>query len=157
MKRILVFSALIVAVLATACKPGSSPFSPTGRGIIKVNDLKMTVTTRPQGLEALTFLIELTNEGSSPVTLQFGSTQIYDIEVSTSAGATVWNWSHDKAFAQVLCSLDLNPGQSQSYQGQWDFKTNDGSHVPRGTYTARVWITNMSHNPDISVEFELTI
>lgn len=159
MKKALAFWAVLVILLtAEFCQPGSSPLSPTGGASeITANGLKMTVSTTGQGTGILTFLIELKNEGTSSVRLGFPSSQTFDIGVSNIFSRPVWRWSYDKAFAMVVWTLELKPGEGFSQQADWDLKTNDGLPVRPGTYRARVWITDNYRNPDISVEFSLVI
>lgn len=158
MKKALAFWAVLVLTLtAEFCKPGSSPFSPTGGSEITANGLKMTVSTTGQGTGGLTFLIELKNEGTSTARLGFSSSQTFDIEVSNIFSRPIWRWSYDKAFAMVVWTLELKPGEVFSQQADWDLKANDGSPVRPGTYRAKAWITNDYRNPDLSITFQLVI
>jgi hypothetical protein len=158
MKKALAFWAVLVILLtAEFCQPGSSPLSPTGGSEIMANGLKMTVSTTGQGTGGLTFLIELKNEGTSTVKLDFSSSQTFDIKMFNIFKQPVWLWSYDKYFATVMLALELKPGEVYSQQADWDLKANDGSPVRPGTYRAKVWITDNYRNPDISVEFSLVI
>jgi flagellar hook assembly protein FlgD len=135
----------------------SSPLSPNSGEIIKANGLKMTASANGQGTGGLTFLIDLKNKGSATVSLQFSTSQAFDIAVSNSRGDVVWTWSHNKAFLQVFWQLDLKAGDVYSRQANWDLKASNGSQVPPGNYRVEVWITNASPNLNLSVEFSITI
>jgi hypothetical protein len=158
MKKALAFWAvLFISLTAEFCKPGSSPLSPTGGSEITANGLIMTVSTTGQGTGVLTFLIELKNEGTSTVKLDFSSSQTFDIEVSNIFSRPIWRWSYDKAFAMVVWTLELKPGEVFSQQADWDLKATDGSPLRPGTYRVKVWITNNYRDPDLSVEFSVVI
>jgi hypothetical protein len=158
MKKAALFATVpLIFLMAAACRSNSSPFSPTGGAELKGEGIKMTVSTSGQGTGVLTFLIELKNEGASSATLDFGSAQIFDIEVSGVFNRPVWKWSYDKYFAQVFCALELKPGEAYSYRADWHLTANDGAKVQPGMYKAKVWITNYPRDQDLSVAFLLTI
>ncbi len=74
------------------------------------------------------------NPGPGAVTFQFADSQRFDFLVAREDGRVVWSWSHDKAFAQVLGSLTLGPGEERRYRGRWEQKDNEGRPVPAGRY-----------------------
>ena len=143
--------------MAAACNSGSSPFSPIRRTVLKANGLRVTVSTTSQDTGGLTFLIELKNEGTGTVTLNFSDSQTFDIAVSTRGESPVWQWSRDKYFLQLFLTQELKPGDAVSNRADWNLKANDGSQPPPGTYKAKVWITNYPRDPDLSVELSLVI
>jgi hypothetical protein len=74
------------------------------------------------------------NPGPAAVTFQFSDSQRYDFLVLDDGGGLVWYWSRDKAFAQVLGSLTLSPGEERRFRERWDQRDNDGRAVPAGRY-----------------------
>jgi hypothetical protein len=149
------FLALTLTVLS--CGTGSSPYGPNSSKIVRDNGVMLTVSSSGQGTGILTFLIELKNGGTNPVSLQFSSGQAFDIAVSNGLGALVWKWSYDKYFTQAFWNLDLKPGDVDTRRGDWDLTANNGSQVPPGLYRVRVWITSYSPDPGLVVEFWMKI
>jgi hypothetical protein len=86
--------------------------------------------------------LAVANPGSAPVTLQFATSQKFDFEVRRG-GVTVWRWSADRMFTQVLTSLTLAPGARQSFAETWKQQDNKGQPVPAGEYEAIATLTTM--------------
>ena len=147
----------LIFLMATACNPGSSPFSPVVRNKLNAAGLRLTVTTASQETGGLSFLIEVKNEGAGTVNLNFSDSQAFDVAVSTSGGNPVWQWSRDKAFSTVLLTQEIKPGDVVSNRAEWSLTASDGSQVRHGLYKATVWITNQPRDPGLSIEFALTI
>ena len=82
--------------------------------------------------------IHVTNVTSSPIVLEFTSTQRYDFTVATGAGEGVWTWSAARSFAQVMESETLQPGESRRYMETWWGGGREGDYA----VTARVVSTN---------------
>jgi hypothetical protein len=88
----------------------------------------------------VTLALTVVNRSSAPVALAFATTQKYDFEVRQGE-RVVWQWSRDRAFAQVLTQARLQPGERVVYQEKWNVRNNDGQPVPAGAYTARGILT----------------
>ncbi len=56
--------------------------------------------------------INLSNE---TIQLSYNTSQRYDFKLSSSSGRTLWRWSDDKSFTQVLGKTSLSPGQVVRY------------------------------------------
>ncbi|MDR7543961.1 MAG: BsuPI-related putative proteinase inhibitor [Armatimonadota bacterium] len=82
--------------------------------------------------EPVAVILRVTNTAGVAVTVTFGG-QLYDVIVQ-QRGALVWQWSHDKGFAQVVRNLELAPGQTRSYHVTWDQRDLQGRPVEPGTY-----------------------
>ncbi len=80
--------------------------------------------------------IELTavNLDSKPLVLKFNTSQRYDFYIRTADHRTIWKWSNNKVFADVLGEETLLPGARLSYTVQWKYNRNDGFHVKGGAY-----------------------
>ena len=70
-----------------------------------------------------------------PLSLNFFSGQEFDLVVKNSAGDTVYRWSDGQAFAQILHTLSVGPGE-KNYAIQFEL---DGP--PAGVYTVEAWLT----------------
>jgi hypothetical protein len=102
-----------------------------------VNDgLAFDLTTDKQVLkkgESVAMTLTLTNTSSKTLTLVFNDAQIYDFVIKKRAAADqdslVWNWAHDRLFAQALASLTLNPKEKHAYTQAWSGQDNHGNPV----------------------------
>jgi len=63
--------------------------------------------------------LELSNAGDTAVVLEFASTQRYDFGVEAETGESVWRWSADRMFGQVVGEERLAPGASLVYGEVW--------------------------------------
>jgi hypothetical protein len=86
--------------------------------------------------DKLTLTLIATNRSANPLTLQFRNGQTFDFFATAQTAVTnafsskqVWNWAYDKAFAQVLRSETLQPGESRTYSAEWHGRSNDGDLV----------------------------
>ena len=55
--------------------------------------------------------LTVSHGGGPAVTLEFGTSQRCDFEIQDAAGTTVWRWSTDRAFAQMMSEEILGPGR----------------------------------------------
>lgn len=109
--------------------------APAGRAERTVGDLRLDMTVARQNVglaEPVAVTMDVTNTSSQPVTLTFGGQQ-YDVLVR-QRGALVWQWSHDKAFVQVIRNVELGPGQARTYTAVWDQRDLQGRQVEAGAY-----------------------
>ena len=125
-------TALLAAVVAiVASFPG--PSAQVLRG-----DLVLTLSVDREVYalgETVQMALEVRNRGNFPLTFQFPTSQRYDFLVTRQDGTLVWQWSHDKVFAQVFGSLTLDPGDVRVYRERWDQRDNEGRLVSPGWYT----------------------
>lgn len=78
------------------------------------------------------------NTSDAAVTLEFTSGQRYDFQVQDVTGATVWTWSADRSFIQVLGEETLAPGEELVWT------ETVGATLEPGDYTAVGMVTNRS-------------
>jgi hypothetical protein len=71
------------------------------------------------GANEVRFVLHVTNPTNQPIRLEFPSAQRYDFTVQTAAGESVWTWSADQMFAQVLGEATIPAGGSQDYTASW--------------------------------------
>ncbi|MCS7252601.1 MAG: carboxypeptidase regulatory-like domain-containing protein [Armatimonadota bacterium] len=90
----------------------------------------------------------LRNRGNEPVKLSFRTGQRYDFIVRNMDGEVVWQWSHGKAFIQVLGEIELHPGEEKSFVEEWAQVDNNGNQVGAGEYEVEGIVTS---DPAMSV------
>ncbi|MGQ0561146.1 MAG: BsuPI-related putative proteinase inhibitor [Gemmatimonadota bacterium] len=89
------------------------------------------------GRDSVRFALHLTNAGTQPLVLEFNTSQRYDFEVRTPAGAKVWQWSADQMFGQALGSETIPAGASRVYRASWAPQGRTGAFVAVGRVVAR--------------------
>ena len=80
------------------------------------------------------------NSTEAPLTLNFLSSQRFDLVIRNTNREIVYSWSADKLFAQVLGTIDLNPGR-QSFAAAAPLAAGENQPLPPGTYIADAWLT----------------
>lgn len=126
----------LVVAAACGCSPsGGLPDVEPGHGSPPElgSSLNVRVVEDSARLE-----IHVTNVTSSPIVLEFMTTQRYDFEVSSPDGDRVWQWSADKAFGEALGSESLAPGESRRYEATWAGGGGSGDFIA----TARIVSAN---------------
>jgi len=138
---------LAVSLISTSCGMITGP----GPG------LNVVASISRQSAESITFRIGVENTGTTAKSLDFSTSQTFDIEVRAVSGALVWRWSNDKYFADVLIGLELGPGESSIQETAWDLKGDNGQPLPHGTYKAKVFITSSPRDGDLVSVITLNI
>ena len=146
--RLLFLLVLLASFMTLSC--GSVTAPKVGLNIIATASLQTAGST--------TFRIGVENTGSKTETLNFGSSQFFDIEVRDRGGHLVWQYSHDAYFLDVLWGIELAPGESsQVREYVWTHMGNDQKPLPSGSYKATVYITNSPRDEGLSKVVSLTI
>jgi Intracellular proteinase inhibitor len=79
--------------------------------------------------ENITFELVLRNDTKTPINLEFASSQLYEIMVHDNTNQQKYQFSKGKSFAQVLKTIDLQPGKEISWHETWK------EHgLPKGEY-----------------------
>ena len=131
------------AVMLAGCGGGDNtepaPTTVTSTG--QYQSLQFTLTTRTAFRRGETVPITFTvkNVGAQTVTAFLGPPEA-DAQVS-QGGRQIWRWSDGKVFPAVVYDLSLAPGESKTYQLDWDQKDSQGNLVPSGTYALKSWFT----------------
>ncbi len=123
-----------VALLAVALMLAGGVASPRAErtvGNLRV-DMAVGKATFQAG-EPIAIVMSVTNTGAAPLSLTMTSAQQYEVIVR-QRGALIWQWSHDKAFAQVVRDTELTPGGTLSFQVTWDQRDLQGRRVEPGSY-----------------------
>ncbi|MDA8219688.1 MAG: BsuPI-related putative proteinase inhibitor [Dehalococcoidales bacterium] len=105
--------------------------------------------------DSVKFTVTVRNDGSAPAALQFNSGQRFDIVVLDTRGNEVWKWSDGMFFTMALGTLELQPGESKSFDATWDQKDGKGNQVSAGHYVAQGWITAQGLNAQGTAEFAI--
>jgi len=90
--------------------------------------------------EPVAITLSVTNRGDLPAQLEFANAQKFELTV-TRKGREVWRWSAGRMLAQVLATITLGPGDTLTFQEEWNQLDNDGDRVPPGDYTVAGWLT----------------
>ncbi len=132
--------------------------------VVRVGDVEVAVSTdqaRYARGEPVQMQLTVQNRAFQLVTFEFATSQRYDFRVLRPDGRVVWQWSHDKVFAQVLGTLVLQPRETRIYTERWDQVDNEGRPVPPGRYvvegvfvarTAPGWTPLVPRNPRVTIE-----
>jgi hypothetical protein len=88
------------------------------------------------GRDSVGFALHLTNSGTQPLLLEFNSMQRYDFQVQDASGTTVWTWSADKMFGQMMGSETIAAGESREYRASWAPGNRTGTFVAVGRVVA---------------------
>lgn len=68
--------------------------------------------------DSVPFTYEVSNPSNAPVQLTFSDAQRFDITV-VSGTRNVWQWSADKAFAQIIGTNTWAPGETVPFTEKW--------------------------------------
>lgn len=83
--------------------------------------------------ESVPIRLQVTNVAKAPAILTAYSGQQYDVLVR-QRGALIWQWSHDKAFVQVVRESTMAPGETLTYSWTWDQRDLQGRQIEAGAY-----------------------
>ncbi|MDR7483581.1 MAG: BsuPI-related putative proteinase inhibitor [Armatimonadota bacterium] len=125
-------ASLVLAVVLTSAAPPAAERT--------VGDLRLQVTVGKDAFargEPVSIFLRVVNSAASPVAVTFPSSQQFDLIVR-QRGALIWQWSHDKAFLQVIREVPLAPGETRTFSGTWDQRDLQGRQVDPGTYDVYV-------------------
>lgn len=100
------------------------------------------------GDDGMAFTYAVTNGGDEPIDLQFSDTQEADLVVEDADGNEAWRWSAGRMFAQMLQQKDLGPGETATYEFEWE---NAGP----GEYEATATLEATNADCDASATFEV--
>ncbi|HZG43818.1 MAG TPA: BsuPI-related putative proteinase inhibitor [Longimicrobium sp.] len=134
--------------LAACAPPSAEETGPRPGAGDAASPLIASLSVQP-GADSVRLTLQVTNAGTTPVTLSFSSGQSYDFAVR-GGGTTLWTWSADRTFIQALRSETLAAGETRTWSESWT--------PPRGTsgpLTAVATLTSTSHPVERTTEFRL--
>ena len=98
--------------------------------------------------DPIQLILKVTNRSSRDTALQFSSGQRYDFQITDSTGRTLWTWSADRSFMQVLGSERLTAGEAREHREQFTGELAPGKYLATGSIpvmrsplTARTTVT----------------
>jgi hypothetical protein len=86
----------------------------------------------------VTFTFTVKNARDSTAIVKFNDSEQFDIRVWDANDTLVWRWGADQAFAQVVTTRTLAPGESATYVAHW-------KPASSGSYHAMAYLTSSSH------------
>jgi len=116
----LIFILLLLVFLPITAVYGEE--TPNTEGVIFYMDAIATA-------ENITFELVLRNDTKTPISLEFPSSQTYEIMVHNQANQQKYQFSKGKSFAQIIKTIDLQPEKEISWKETWK---NHG--LPEGEY-----------------------
>jgi hypothetical protein len=131
------FALSAMVALALACRP-VQPERTGDRAPMAADLLELTLETDKSTYrtgEAIDLILRLTNRSSQDTALQFSSGQRYDFQIADSTGTTMWTWSADRSFMQVLGSEPLAAGASREHRERFTGQLPPGKYAATGSVT----------------------
>lgn len=96
--------------------------------------------------DTVIFHFHVRQDGTDPRDLQIRSAKFADVAVLDDDDE-VWRWSDGQMFAQMLQTLTLEPGQTETYEFEW-------SNPEPGTYEA---VATLNAMEEVSVREQFTV
>lgn len=100
---------------------------------------KLTFSSKAPAVVApgasLTLILTAKNEGKAADVLRFRNGGRVDMQLITSAGKVVFQWSKGMMFTMALAAERLEPGASK----EWTVTAQLPADLPTGKYTVRLW------------------
>jgi hypothetical protein len=127
----LIFILILLVLIPITAAHGEE--KPNTEGVIFYMDAIATA-------ENITFELVLRNDTKTPISLEFPSSQIYEIMVHNLENQQKYQFSKGKSFAQAIKTIDLQPGKEISWQETWkDHGLSDGEYqVSAGLKSVRI-------------------
>lgn len=111
------------------------PFSLKGEANFSENNRQFQFSVIPHaGSEEIEFEILIKNQGDYPLSLEFPSSQYFEISVTDQSGLEVYRYSKGRFFLQALQTIKIDPHQTFRKVEKWNYQVN-GQIVPEGEYT----------------------
>ncbi len=85
--------------------------------------------------DRVSFVFTVENDGDETATLSFRDARTADFAVLDGEEDERWRWSQGRMFAQVLQSEELAPGESATYEAEWQ-NSESGSYTAVATLEA---------------------
>jgi hypothetical protein len=134
-----------VALLLAGCGGGGDgdAAAPTVTTTRQYQSLRFTLTTRTaynRG-EPVRWTFTVTNVGTQPVSVEIG---VGDDARVRQGDSSLWQLSRTVGVPGWYDFRSLAPGQSLSYENEWNQKDLQDQAVPPGKYTLTAWLNSTS-------------
>lgn len=90
--------------------------------------------------------LKFSNNSQNSLELTFPSAKTHDFTVADKDGRLVWQWSAERAFAQMLTERAVVAGSGITRAVTWDGLDNDGNQVEPGDYEITGWFTALGYD-----------
>ncbi|AXR78234.1 BsuPI-related putative proteinase inhibitor [Natrarchaeobaculum sulfurireducens] len=110
--------------------------------------LDVAVSTTDGGTPRVEFAFTVTNEGGEAVDLHFSDAAKAEFVVQDES-REVWRFTEGRVFAQMLSTDRLEPGESVTYDGEWD-------GASQGAYTVIAELQAREATCTARAEFEVS-
>ncbi|HAQ07368.1 MAG TPA: hypothetical protein DCR24_07555 [Bacillus bacterium] len=142
MKNISLSIILLLMAVAPALAVGEEQQAPS-----EMRDFSFFVDT-VAGPEKAEFGLVLRNNGDIPLSVEFPTSQKYEITVLDSKKNKVYQYSEGRAFAQVIETLVIKPKETVKWKESWDYSV-EGKRIKEGEYTviAKLKATAINREP----------
>jgi hypothetical protein len=101
------------------------------------------------------FTFEVINQSPDPAIFTFPTTQQFDIDLIDQSGVLVKAWSDGQAFGNIVTTLAMAPGQTNTYSGDISLADRQGKQL-NGVYVARAFLTDSS-GPTVQATTLITV
>jgi len=91
--------------------------------------------------EPLAVTITATNTTKEAQTLHFGSGQSFDVFINNEDGQPIWSWGANKRFTMALRSVELQPGETKTFDATWNGEALPDFKLAPGTYSVQAVLT----------------
>lgn len=81
-------------------------------------------------------------KGLGTGTLHFRDAQEANVSIYGQRRSESWTWSHGRQFAATPHMLTVRAGQCLRWTTRWTTRANNGTPLPRGTYSISVYVTS---------------
>ncbi|HHY82610.1 MAG TPA: LysM peptidoglycan-binding domain-containing protein [Clostridiales bacterium] len=85
--------------------------------------------------DTINMVLTKINLSSQTITLNYNTSQRYDFKIAYPSGRSLWRWSDDKSFTQVLGSVSITPSQTIRYHSQFTLPED----IENGLYHILGW------------------
>lgn len=102
--------------------------------------------------EKVIFDFELMSHYTYPVELTFSSGQQFEVVITDESENEVYRYSDDKSFTMALVYKTINPGESFTWQDEWDMKNKVGKKLSSGSYKAVINILASTESDDVQID-----
>ncbi|CAN5880469.1 hypothetical protein BH24GEM1_BH24GEM1_09260 [soil metagenome] len=86
--------------------------------------------------DTVALVLTLRNDGAAAAVLTFATTQRYDIEIRDLSDTTLWRWSDELVFGQVLGDERIAAGDCLVFADQCPAPSHPGQYQVIGRITA---------------------
>jgi hypothetical protein len=112
-----------------------SPASPIGEEPRGERALHLSLQTdRPvyQAGQPVQFRLTLSNHSTNAITLPCKDSQRFDLLVQDASGRSLWRWSEEQMFAQMLGEETIGPGETRVYTADFNGKLSAAQYRASG-------------------------